>query len=277
MQQLNEEFWQEPPWQGAKRYFRLGLQPIDPAEWLRRRQAADAIAHAEQILEDHYRGAVPARPHTHHLQSALLEMICGMINQPCRCDYPDPLATLTRLTGDDVCIVDVNADLQLVAACVTSPSYWDLREKIDKPLREVHSPVAGVNAQIGASIDRFFRNIPLQRAFARENWFVHADADRRHLLDDDPLSRPRADWPERLANPRSWVVRSERQALLHFTPGYVAFFIRVICEPLAHLFRFPRAMAQLCAVLEGFSTPEIAHFGRDKYDVLREHLMTAEF
>jgi len=275
MTRVNTEFWQAPPWRDGKPHFRLGLKPVEAPQWLRHQQAPDAIVHARGVLEDHYEAVVPLRVDTRPLQQRLFDVLVknaeDLISQS-HDRYPDPLANLTAATGDDICIIDVRDDLRLIAACVTAPSYWDVQAKIDHPLHHVHSPVTGMNAKIGASIDRFFHQLPLDGAFARQNWFIHADGDRRHVKDNDVLSYRQARWSKAMRDPSQWTLRSERQMLWHFAPGYVAFFIRVLCEPMQHLLRFPHAQVQLLQSLEGFSPAEIDHFGRDKYLCLREHL-----
>ena len=56
-------------------------------------------------------------------------------------NYPDLIANISLRVPDDLCIIQSTGKQKLLAASVCSPSYWNLKEKIGKSLREVHKPV----------------------------------------------------------------------------------------------------------------------------------------
>ena len=53
---------------------------------------------------------------------------------------------------DDLCLIESKGEQRLIAACICSPSYWDVRTKIGKPLNEIHSPVTSLEEKIGNRI-----------------------------------------------------------------------------------------------------------------------------
>ena len=179
--------------------------------------------------------------------------------------YPDLIANVAITVSDDLCVLDVSDQQRLVAGCVCAPSYWRLRDKLAKPLHEVHAPVDGMNAKIGDNIERFISRAQVGQPFARANWFMHGDADLYHATSEGVLD----------PTVESWVVRVERQSLCKLSARYLLFTIDVVCEPLADLKGFALARADLDTSLARMDPDEVSHFGGvEKHRQLTEYVST---
>ncbi|KAG5287455.1 DUF3445 superfamily domain-containing protein [Histoplasma capsulatum G186AR] len=73
-------------------------------------------------------------------------------------------------SSDDVMYV-----LEAYAACF--PSGFDTREKLGKPLAEIHELVPGYKQKLEKSMDRFFHKLPAGKYVKRVNWSVTVDAE----------------------------------------------------------------------------------------------------
>ena len=71
--------------------------------------------------------------------------------------YPDLIADMSLNIQDDLCLIRSNNDQELLAASVCSPSYWNVQNKIGKPLKEIHDPVTTLDEKIGKRISTFIR------------------------------------------------------------------------------------------------------------------------
>jgi Haem-dependent oxidative N-demethylase, alpha subunit-like len=65
---------------------------------------------------------------------------------------------------------DAEGAFRLVAGVVCFPSMWSLREKLGRTIAEIHEPVAGLNASLGAKIDTFLARVRPEQDWERENW-----------------------------------------------------------------------------------------------------------
>ncbi len=256
-----DAIFQAPPWRGAGGRYRLGLSPIDAAQWFprrispqeRERKVALFHDHRDQVLACLDRGTdaavLAARSVANHLGAS----------------DADSLDKASLLVPDDLCVMQRRGEAyELVAASLCSPSYWSLKEKIGQPLWAIHATVDGLNDVIGARMQRFFERLPLLRIFERRNWSMHVDADRFHprVLPEPPL--PAA----------AQVLRSERQTLRKLSDDVVLFTIDVRFAAVADLAGYPDAAADMRASMRCWSADEREDFGEARYDALLEYLAT---
>ncbi len=165
--------------------------------------------------------------------------------------YPDLVANLAMQIPDDLCLMQTAIPQRLVAACVCSPSYWDVRTKIGRPLREIHQPVESMNAKIGDPIERFIQNAPLMKPFERTNWFIHDDTQRFHNEPDATMQN----------GPEQWFVRSERETLCRVHEDYLLFTINPRFQPLTDIAGYHEAQQDLLTTISSFDEDEIEYFG----------------
>ncbi|HTI68465.1 MAG TPA: heme-dependent oxidative N-demethylase subunit alpha family protein [Candidatus Limnocylindria bacterium] len=70
-----------------------------------------------------------------------------------------------------------NGEFHLDGAIVCFPSSWDVREKADRSITDVHSIVPTLNENLGARIRSFLSRLPEDGLFERENWGLAATCE----------------------------------------------------------------------------------------------------
>ncbi|MBT8139106.1 MAG: DUF3445 domain-containing protein [Gammaproteobacteria bacterium] len=152
---------------------------------------------------------------------------------------------------DDLCLLqEVAGQYVLTAASLCAPSNWDLREKIGKPISEIHAPVPGLNKAIGKQIDHVLNKLSPLRPFQRFNWSIK-DSEALALLPGEAGSAAGQ------AGSESLFLRVERQTLTRLpTSGAIAFTIRVYITPLAQLASIEGALEALRAAVHAMSAQE---------------------
>lgn len=257
---VNDRFWRAPPWQGGVRKHRLGLKPIERAQWLATPPTERELANKQKQLNARYAQVVGKTACCADIDALLAQL--PLPGEPAD-RYPDLIANVALTVADDLCVLDAADQQRLVMACVCAPSYWRLLDKLGHGLSEVHAPVPGLNAKIGVNIQRFVERAPLDQPFARSNWFLHADDQLFHDREEGALALP----------PARWIVRSEEQTLCRLSSNYLLFTIRIVTEPLAHIAGFTSAQTDLLQSLDNMDADEIEHLGGvEKHRRLAEYV-----
>jgi dimethylamine monooxygenase subunit A len=161
----------------------------------------------------------------------------------------DPLELAGRLVQEDLCLIQNRAEAPiLTAASLCFPSRWRLRDKVGKPLGDVHGPVPLYADRLAAPVNRFMRHLRPGHIVSRLNW---------SLLDDPALFQPGGKWRLELCtditpeNAGSRIfLRVERQTLrrLPLTDA-VIFGIRVHVYPLDKAIDRPDRAAALASAV----------------------------
>jgi len=110
-------------------------------------------------------------------------------------------------------------EFRFVGGAVCFPSGWDPAEKIGRVVMEIHGPVPGLNAALGARIGKFLGGVQSGQVFERENWGLAATG----ALDLHPeVGAPRlgTDTPDS----EVWF-RLEEQAFVGLPGGEVLLFL----------------------------------------------------
>jgi hypothetical protein len=88
----------------------------------------------------------------------------------------DPLELAGRLVQEDLCIIQhVDNGPRFIAAVLCFPSRWRLRDKIGKPLPEVHGPVPLYAERLARPVNRFMQHVKPGHVAQRLNWSVMDD------------------------------------------------------------------------------------------------------
>jgi dimethylamine monooxygenase subunit A len=254
-----DSFWADPPWRDGRGGYRMGLRPIDGSEWLaegiapaERERKGALIARNDPVVFAALAGSEPAQR---------LALAAVSARHPIEVEGPElpPLARAAMQVADDLCLMQRTDGLyRLVAACVCSPSYWALADKLGGTLAHIHGPVPGLDAKLGARMAAFFERLPSGSVFERCNWFLHLDADPFHPAPEQWAAAGAID-AGRL------VMRSERQTLARLADDLVLFTIRVRCRPFARIADVPEAARDLLAALASLSDDERAATGYRYY------------
>lgn len=145
-------------------------------------------------------------------------------------------------------------DWTLAWASVCFPSRWSLEGKLRRPLPELHTPVPGLNAELGQKIATFFDRMVPGEGWTRANWGLSASAQRNQ--------HPRLPMPTLTAMtpPEETFVRIEDQHLVKLPQtGAVAFGIRIFSFRLSDVAHDPTVKAGLLEKLRTMP-PEIANY-----------------
>jgi dimethylamine monooxygenase subunit A len=194
----------------------------------------DAEDAAREVLERLVAYLITQFPHWFSLQGdTLTNHLTGetwdIAAPPCH-----PLELAGRLVQEDLCIIQTEDDAppRFTAAILCFPSRWRLREKIGRPLSEVHGPVPHYAERLATPVDRFMAKVKPGYIASRLNWSV---------LDDPAMYQPTGKWRE-TANTavtaenagEKLYLRVERQTLTRLPrSSAVLFGIRVHSYPLA--------------------------------------------
>ena len=161
-----------------------------------------------------------------------------------------PLEAAALLVQEDLCILqpDAAGTLVLTGACLCFPSRWRLADKLGHPMLAIHGPVPGLNAKIGATIDRFLAGLKAGNIYTRTNWSLTTDPAlfQPVALPHDPITAREAG--------EHVFYRVERQTLRSLSEtGAVLFGIRIHQHKLAAFAALPdqrRALAAAVAALD---------------------------
>ncbi len=257
---MTDSFWRDPPWRGGKGGYRMALRPIEPDCWLPERITDAELARKQQLLTEPTALVFAALDESHEGQLRILDAVNEALNdsgasRTCsdatRSSHREvPLVAASLLVPDDLCLMERDDEsYRLTAACVCSPSYWSLAEKIGRTLEGIHAPVPTLNAKLGAPMRQFFARLPNGAIFERRNWLIHTDPE--------PFQPRSETWhPVMPEDIDSLVVRSERQTLRRLDAHRVVFTIHVRCHPLIEIVGFPEAACDLLLALDTLDDAE---------------------
>jgi hypothetical protein len=205
--------------------WRLGLRPLDLAEWIQVTEDYDD----EIALKHHYSDTQPATvlrwiPGVEAESQEVLDAIVDHLQErdPRRFGHYSndpagrhPLDAAGRLVQEDlVLLVERPTDHGLELVCgggsVCFPNRWDLTSKVGHTMSEVHAPVAQLNEQLAGPIDRTLERLEPDRSFWRLGYGLVQSADLYQAV-DGTAAVPRGDVP-----PDGWYLRVERETLRRF-------------------------------------------------------------
>ena len=215
--------------------WRLGVRPLDLRDWIEMGPDADAaIAAKARLNRDHSDTVFAAMPDT----EVEAQEVADVLVEHLRTRWPEravaldanlhPLDAAARLVPEDLALlVERDGALVFGAGSICFPNRWDLRSKIGLPLAAVHAPVAQLNEQLEAPIDKFFDRLTPQRSFWRLGWGVLDTADWYTPLDGTAAPRPTE------PRPAEHFLRVERETLRRFPEtNAVLFTIRTYVTPI---------------------------------------------
>jgi Haem-dependent oxidative N-demethylase, alpha subunit-like len=269
----SDAFWRDPPWRGGKGGYRMGLHPIDAAHWLTDRVSDTERARKLALLTN------PATLVNAELDAswsgqqqvlAAVERQLGIAADAATAHW-SPLVRAALLVPDDLCLMQCEQQrYRLTAACVCSPSYWHLADKIGRSLDGIHAPVPTLNAKLAPTMAQFFDRLPPGAVFQRRNWLIHRD--------DVPYHPTSEQWPAIARDDvAALFMRSERQTLRRLDPASIVFTIRVTCRPFADIVGYPAAMQDLLKAFDTMDSDErrasgYVHYGSAVTGYLRDAL-----
>jgi hypothetical protein len=189
-----------------------GVQPLDPADWIRVDDAyAAQMAERERLLTTCPDAVMACLPDgvdaVDELLDTLLDDLSGRSGfevrggavvcpdgREAQVDRTGPLRTIGRLVQEDFCLLkkpDGAGEHVLVAAVLCFPASWTLAEKIGRPLLRIHRPVESYDDGIAARVQRLFDGVQIGRPLWRANAIGYADpALHQPRREDAPRTAP---------------------------------------------------------------------------------------
>ncbi|HUB96251.1 MAG TPA: DUF3445 domain-containing protein [Stellaceae bacterium] len=222
----------------------LGLMPLKPSAWIE--PDADFAAHLAEkrallaarhgdVFEALAGADAPSAEllallgdHLPHHHPELFERAGAMLRNLATGEewnvarpFLHPLDLCGRFVQEDFCVLTPHDGPYLLAgATLAAPARWRLREKLGRPLVEVHAPVPGYDERLGTPVDRLFATMKPDRLVWRLNWSIVDDPARFQPV-CVPRKRPITDPGAEL-----WL-RVERQTLRKLpVTGAIIFTIR---------------------------------------------------
>ncbi|MEZ5246803.1 MAG: DUF3445 domain-containing protein [Acidimicrobiales bacterium] len=205
------------PFPGTPFRWRMGVRNLAVENWLQidDRRALDLLE-KDLLSLRHPEQTFVARAGSEASAREVVDLVAESLahhGHTLRTGARHPLDTAARSVQEDLCLLerDMGGDIprwRLTAGSVCFPTRWDLRSKLGCTLTEIHAPVPGYAAQVGAHVDRFFDRMVPGALASRLNWSVVGEATRRLEPRDRqaPMVLP--------ANPGTDLfVRIERQTL----------------------------------------------------------------
>jgi hypothetical protein len=248
---------------------RMGVAAIDARDWFEiGEDYAAQMAEKQRLVREHRAEVLQALPQA---KAPARELLAAVSNW-CFETHPDrfrrdggdalspdgrrvvagtpPLEAAALLVQEDLCLLqpDEAGTLILTGACLCFPSRWRLADKLGRPMLAIHAPVPGLNAKIGATIDRFLAGLKAGNIYMRTNWSLTTDPAlfQPVALPHDPIAPAEA-------GERAFY-RVERQTLrLLPASGAVLFGIRLHQHKLAAFAAIPeqrRALVEAVAALD---------------------------
>lgn len=188
------------PYATKKAPFTIGLEPLDPANWIEPDHLLPRYLNEKAVLLANRRDDVfRAHADTVEAQQKTLDLLVDFLPK----HHPDlyrtnagsieilpadsaillkttdkpPLEIAASLVQDDLVIMRPGPNgYELVAAAVCFPSSWMLSEKFGLPLESIHRPVPGYDGKMARRMNLIFDRLPPDQIVWRSNWSIY-DSD----------------------------------------------------------------------------------------------------
>jgi hypothetical protein len=222
------------PWVDAATRRLPGTVPVEARNWLR----VDDAYPGQMALRDHLIAEKPqavlameerARPAAQELLEMVLPLLPALghavaddhVARPDGVTVPldrdAPMATLGRLTAEDMCLMDRREgedEHLLVAAALCFPAGWTLAQKFMRPMIRIHQPVARYDPDVARRVQRLLDGVQPGRGLMRgtAHW---ANAPLHHPLTEEEKAAPVGDTP---------FLRVERQCLFRLPESRAVVF-----------------------------------------------------
>lgn len=179
------DFAWEPPWAGLGRLwegeayrFQFHLRPGRPG-WMERGRPPEAVlAERRAVLSGAgHRGVVWGQGADECWSG--VEKLLGESLRAAAAGGQTPRERASRAAAvwaPDFLLLKRDGDeFRFVGGSVCFPSGWDPAEKLGKTVMEIHGPVPGLNAALGARIGTFLGGVQSGQVLERENWGLGAN------------------------------------------------------------------------------------------------------
>jgi hypothetical protein len=220
-------------------FVRIGTRALAEGAWLLGGDdVAGQLREKGRILSEHHDEVVV----TTATAEAACRELAGLIGGT------NSLEAAARTVAEDLCVLlNDGGQWVLAAGVVCFPSHWRLRDKVGRPLAEIHGPVPDYVDELADKVDRFVDRLRPERPVWRRNWTIHTS--------------PELYTPEPVHGDELWL-RSERQTLRRLPETQaVAFTIRTQQVPLATVKTHDRLRQQIAKAVASWPDNQVAYRG----------------
>ena len=258
------------PYDGSSKLFRIGLKPLDLAEWIDvDDRLNDYLAEKARLLAARPSEVFAAETGSEAAQEEVLSLLLQHLpkrfpaiyrrdgnvlhvgtDRSIRLEDGGPsLLTAARLVQEDLLLLRRDeSGWRLVAGSLSFPSSWALADKMGRNMDAIHGPVPGFgegtrNAEL---INRMFDSMRPETPMLRWNWSLYGDDRLFHPETASAGSRRFGSGP--IADPV--FLRTERQTLRRLPQsGDILFTVRIGIDPLSTLEQHSRRSQIATALL----------------------------
>ena len=268
------------PFSGSRGRLRLGLSSIGLSDWIRYEDDfPDRIREKKKLISRYGKRVLDVRDDSIPSQNELLDSVLEFLQQHRTgwfefshnevfsirentaykiSDYTScPLELISYLVADDYCLLgEYGNGFRLVAACVCSPTWWELSQKMGKPLTAIHAPIANLEEKVGRMIRHFLKNLSAGECYLRSNWFLASVPDYCVFPDRSRMCEALAAVTQENIEHQLYL-RCERQTFRKLEKtGHIAFGIKVYTDPVGIVRRCPAIAEDLVLALDTMKTAQ---------------------
>lgn len=233
----------------------MGLKALNAKDWIEiDEHFAEELALKDKLLKKQYSDVFASLPESQPSQKEVLDLLLNHLLEQFPQYYRQqgttienittgqvwdvadfeaaPLDLAGRLVQEDLLLMQPSPEgYRLVAASLCFPSRWRLREKLGRPLTQIHSPVPEYQDKLERPVDNFFDRLKVNHPAWRLNWSI-LDSPELFL----PQAREKQDLDTTLdaknAGEKLWI-RVERQTLRRLrVSSDILFTVRTYVHPL---------------------------------------------
>lgn len=284
------------PWVGGEFRWRLGMRPLDLADWIQVGDDYDAqMATKQAARAGHPATVFVALPEALPACAEVLELLLDHLVETWPDDFArtddeivnrrtgerlpldgsvHPLDVAGRLVQEDLIVMvptdGSDADMVFGAGSVCLPNRWNLQSKLGRSMAEVHAPVSRLNDQLAGPISQFFERLQPDRSFWRLGWGVIETPDLFQPLGNAARSESSTTAP----GADDMHVRVERETLRRLPrTGAILFTIRTYIAKASDLLeRSPEAGARLAEAIAAMPGDVRAYKQVDVFEPALEQL-----
>ena len=276
------------PFRAGKESMRMGLESTPIRDWLTVSEEYEERTRLKKQLSEQLGQRVYAQvAYSSDEQIEFAELVkeffseirpecCSLVLKlPAKNFGEYPLNDIAKYLEEDVCLLrEMEGEYRLTAASVCNPTWWDLRDKIGRPLSEIHQPIHGLEEKLGRMIAHFLSQLSPKNIFRRMNWFL-TPTEELCVFPETYSQAGLFSGLDKSNVGEQLFIRTETQTFRRLPKSNaIAFTIRVAVQPVSILRTDPEAARGLLKTLNNLQDDARKQRRVDDYEpALRHYLL----
>jgi hypothetical protein len=192
----------------------MALRRLDPQDYFRNLAPNDILGRRRLLIESGDFVYEPAREEDR-------EAVIHFAGAFATVNHVRSFRELGAVWEPDFVLLRREESETVTGGCVCFPTGWSLAEKQNQKVSIVHTPVPGLNPQLGSSVDQFFARLKPGECYQRSNWSLTSSTQMNQRPQDGiPEIAPDCDGARTF-------LRVEWQALVAIDESRIIFGIRI--------------------------------------------------